>query len=586
MKKDLDKKIEALETAIETIQEALAELKVKQREIEVENAQQHVSKNKKEYIETVTEEKPKEEIVKIKEPLQEREVKQVDISAFKPEPFNIIKFCQTWLPRVFVGIMLLGVIWLFKAGVDAGLLTPAIRIVFGIVLSIGLYYIGDIQIKRAAGVRVSISWRKYYGIVLTTFAAHYLYGFIPASVAFLCNIAWVILGIYLAKRYQSEYLTIFVAVGAFFVPFLLNSTTPNPYIFFGYETVLTLSLLWYALKNRYKYLYMISYAVAAIVLFVFFAVMSMLVENLQIQLTIVYGLIHLLLFWHMFTERSFILEPRLAIFSANAVFFILAISKIPDFTTWGLIISAIVHAAMFVFEYRKNRHSTFTNLLFGFAMGAFSLAILYEYSLVNAAIVLLLQGFLGMVTSIKVKQQIKLYVSATVYAIGMIQTIFSPFDQFISAGFVAHLILIGTFYYCMREAKEVLASFGKYMYSIVLYWFMIIVFITITRIGEVLSTDGSVISVSVSLLWMVYALFAVWFGRNRNMNEILYAGLVVLVVTVGKLFLLDLPEVSMMIRAVLFLIVGSIGIVISRMFSRRKRVRRRQSMYGLPFYSY
>ena len=86
----------------------------------------------------------------------------------------------------------------------------------------------------------------------------------------------------------------------------------------------------------------------------------------------------------MFTERSFILEPRLAIFSANAVFFILAISKIPDFTTWGLIISAIVHAAMFVFEYRKNRHSTFTNLLFGFAMGAFSLAILYEYSLVNA----------------------------------------------------------------------------------------------------------------------------------------------------------------------------------------------------------
>ena len=109
---------------------------MKQREIEAENAKQHVSKEKKEYIETVTEEKQKE-VVTIKEPVQEREVKQVDISAFKREPFNIIKFCQTWLPRIFVGIMLLGVIWLFKAGVDAGLLTPAIRIVFGIVLSIG-----------------------------------------------------------------------------------------------------------------------------------------------------------------------------------------------------------------------------------------------------------------------------------------------------------------------------------------------------------------------------------------------------------------------------------------------------------------
>ena len=57
MKEDLNKKIEALETAIETIQEALLELKAKQREIEVENAQQHVRTEKKEYIETVMEEK-------------------------------------------------------------------------------------------------------------------------------------------------------------------------------------------------------------------------------------------------------------------------------------------------------------------------------------------------------------------------------------------------------------------------------------------------------------------------------------------------------------------------------------------------
>ncbi|EEL07818.1 hypothetical protein bcere0014_5950 [Bacillus cereus BDRD-ST196] len=567
MKEDLNKKIEALETAIETMQEALYELKAKQRKIEVDKVQQNVNKEKKEYIEAVSNEKLQEDVVKIKEPVQKVEEKQVNISVFKPEPFNIIKFCQTWLPRIFVGIMLLGVIWLFKAGVDAGLLTPAIRVVFGIVLSAGLYYVGDIQIKRERqALGLVLAGGSITGIVLTTFAAHYLYEFIPASIAFICNIVWVILGIYLAKRYRSEYLAIFVAVGAFFVPFLLNSTTPNTYIFFSYETILTISLLWYALRNLYKYLYMISYVVAAIVLFVFFVVMSILVENVQVQLTVVYGAIHLLLFWHMFSERRFIQEARLAIFSANAVFFILAISQIPEFTTWGLVISAFVHAVMFVLEYRKNKHSVFSNLIFGFAMGSFSLAILYEYSLVNAAIVLLLQGFLGMVTAIKVKQNIKLYVGATIYAIGMVQTIFSPFDEFISAGFVAHIILIGTFYYCMIQAKEVLASLGKYVYSIALYSLMVIVFITITRIGEVLSTDGSIISVSVSLLWMVYALFAVWFGRYRQMNEILYAGLVVLVVTVGKLFLLDLPEVSMMIRAVLFLIVGSIGIVISRMF--------------------
>ena len=76
----------------------------------------------------------------------------------------------------------------------------------------------------------------------------------------------------------------------------------------------------------------------------------------------------------------------------------------------------------------------------------------------------------------------------------------------------------------------------------------------------------------------------VW--RYRQMNEILYAGLIVLVVTVGKLFLLDLPEVSMMIRAVLFLIVGSIGIVISRMFSQRREVKGNPCMDCLFHYFY
>ncbi|MDZ5607571.1 DUF2339 domain-containing protein [Bacillus pseudomycoides] len=578
MKQDLNKKIEALEIAIDTLQEAFYELKAQQRAVEADKVERERELKKKEPIEKKLEVSiPKqnvrqEETVISQESVEEPKVKQVDISVFKPEPFDIIKFCQTWLPRIFVAIMLLGVIWLFKAGVDAGLLTPAIRIVFGVVLSVGLYYVGDIQIKQERqALGLVLAGGSITGIVLTTFAAHYLYHFFPASVAFVFNIIWIILGIYLAKRYQSEYLAIFVSVGAFFVPFLLNSTTPNSYIFFGYETVLTISLLWYAYKNRYQYLYMVSYCVSVLVTFVFFVIMTVLLGNLQVQLTIVYGLIHITLFWHMFIDRNFIYQPRMALFSANAIFFILAIVKIPDFTTWGLLISTVVHAVMFGIEYMKNKKSLFTDLLFGFAMGSFSLAILYEFSLVNGSIVLMLQGFLGVITSMKLKQEIKFYISAVIYAIGILQTLVSPFETFMSAAFVAHLILVGTFYYGMMKVKPMLQQFGKYVYSITLYGFMVLVFITITRIGEVLSTNGSIISISVSLLWMIYALVSVWLGRNRGMNEILYAGLVVLVVTISKLFFLDLPEVSMMIRAVLFLLIGGLGIVISRMFFSKEK---------------
>lgn len=71
MKEDLNKKIEALETAIETMQEALYELKAKQRKIEVDKVQQNVNKEKKEYIEAVSNEKLQEDVVKTRKSMQE-----------------------------------------------------------------------------------------------------------------------------------------------------------------------------------------------------------------------------------------------------------------------------------------------------------------------------------------------------------------------------------------------------------------------------------------------------------------------------------------------------------------------------------
>lgn len=219
MKQDLNKKIEALEIAIDTMRETLYELKAQQRAMDEERVQQvkaSIEKKpieKKQEVSIPVQNVRQEEGVISQKSVKEPEIKQVDISAFKPEPFDIIKFCQTWLPRIFVAIMLLGVIWLFKAGVDAGLLTPAIRIVFGVALSVVLYYVGDIQIKKERqALGLVLAGGSITGIVLTTFAAHYLYHFFPASIAFIFNIIWIILGIYLAKRYQSEYLAIFVSV--------------------------------------------------------------------------------------------------------------------------------------------------------------------------------------------------------------------------------------------------------------------------------------------------------------------------------------------------------------------------------------
>ena len=110
------------------------------------------------------------------------------------------------------------------------------------------------------------------------------------------------------------------------------------------------------------------------------------------------------------------------------------------------------------------------------------------------------------------------------------------------------------------------------LYKALFYSFMFILFIFFTKIGGAVSEDSDVNSLIISFLWMVYASLTIWYGRLKNTiaifrkNEMIYIGLVVLFITVGKLFLIDLVMVSMTIRAILFLIIGVIGVGISRLF--------------------
>ncbi|GAA3325902.1 hypothetical protein GCM10020331_059650 [Ectobacillus funiculus] len=58
--------------------------------------------------------------------------------------------------------------------------------------------------------------------ILSTFAAHMLYGLIVPSFAFILNVLWVILGIYLSHRHNSQPISIIAAVAGFLVPYLVE----------------------------------------------------------------------------------------------------------------------------------------------------------------------------------------------------------------------------------------------------------------------------------------------------------------------------------------------------------------------------
>ena len=144
---------------------------------------------------------------------------------------------QVWLPRIFIFVLLIGVIWAFKETSNYGFLNEHIKIIAGYIAAAGLIYLGQLQMKKN---RIALGHVMLGGsvvlLLIVTFAMHVLYGMIPTIPAFGLNIIWIGLGIYFSHYYSSQPLAILTGIGGYLIPFLVESSNPSILYFVVFET--------------------------------------------------------------------------------------------------------------------------------------------------------------------------------------------------------------------------------------------------------------------------------------------------------------------------------------------------------------
>jgi len=128
---------------------------------------------------------------------------------------------EYWLSRIGIGLLLLGLVFLFKYAIDQGWLTPAIRVAFGVALGILLIVLG----LRARRQRPQFSPLFLGGGVasfyISGFAAFQLFHLVshPQALGFMAGVtllAWV-----LSIRERQAVLSVIGLVGGLGTPFLL-----------------------------------------------------------------------------------------------------------------------------------------------------------------------------------------------------------------------------------------------------------------------------------------------------------------------------------------------------------------------------
>ena len=349
-------RVSDLEGEVSTLKRQLAEMKAPSSHV--------AEKVKKVHLASIMERLP-EQPVRDEVPIQQKVRKEFDLE----------KVLSNWLPRVFMFILLLGVLWGLKVGMDHGFITNPVRVGMGYTGTILLYFLG---------MRYYNGGKKGFGLtllggfiglgILTTFAAHLLYGYLNFTIAFVIGVAYIIAGLLLSRKTKSETLTIFSGIAGFLLPFLLEGEGATSVQFCAYILLLFLSLFYVSLSQKHKYTFYVTFVLFHLTLFVYalldsaFAEESILVATVLIQ----HGVI---LFFYLKGRISRDVFSEALLYS-NFVFtigWIKLLEHVQEVFVYGLL--ALLYSALAAYSFWK-KESALRGILSAVAVFAVSVFIL------------------------------------------------------------------------------------------------------------------------------------------------------------------------------------------------------------------
>lgn len=492
---------------------------------------------------------------------------------------------KVWLPRIFIFVLLIGVIWGFKAAVEGGYLNEQVRVVLGFVTAALLIFLGEREGKK---LRKTLGHVLLSGavslLILTTFAMHMLYGFIPTGLAFVLNVMWLALGLFFSHRHHSQALAVLTVIVGVLVPFLVKSDSPNIVFLVGYEVLLYSVFLVYAMRKKYLGLYYTSAILLQLVLGITYVLIGHTRAAYEEQLWAFGALIqHLLLLGTYYRWNSF-MKHQMGLLFGSFVFAVIWLQSVFSIDAYALIVLGFfllyVSLSALYWNYSKDKQPIFLSLATISLMLYFLAAFEHEEWI---APVLMLQGVVAIYIGLKTKSKLQISMGSFVYIIGGFSASYLLSDGIIhvfSVGSFTWIVGLSTLYavnWLVREHRALLDKLFnralnlKVIHSITFVLLAIGSLIFITNVTYVATEnwDLQLRHFTASIVWIVYATIGLLVGVIRQLKPFRVSALILVFITLMKIVVIDLPDLSVPIRAALFIGLGGVGLGMSRFLYKK-----------------
>lgn len=481
---------------------------------------------------------------------------------------------RVWLPRVFIVVLLLGVLWLFMAAVNAGYLSEPVRCLLGAVLAAAMYWFGDKQVRgqREALGQVVLGGANAV-LVLTLFAAHMLYDLIPLGIAFVLYIMSIAFGVFIAVHHRSQTLVIIAMLSGYLIPFLAKSPA-DPWMFILYVAVFSIAMILVSVRFDFRAAYIVAIAVLHVPLLLLYAPGNY--DKSSFLFLIAVLLQHLVLFGITVTQRYRYKLDQMILLPIS--FFLLSLWLIQLYGyeegytfTITIALLSILYSIAAVKNFKQKQMSELFASIATYGWVVFIVdSVGYDYKIS----VLLILGMLSFILGIKLRSLLQQIVGLTLYLFSAFLTLFSLIPEFFSTETLAWLLLLVSFpipYFITKKQQE-----PKWVLSLwdVFNWVEAVLgLIFLTQVAHVLtkSLSSDIQHLTLSGVWILYSAGLIVFGLVANRSRVRLAGVIFLFVILLKVIIIDLPWVSIGVRAVLFIALGLAGIATSRLLYKKKQ---------------
>ena len=186
---------------------------------------------------------------------EDQPVLKPEVEIKKPiKPQRSLEETITWiLPKVFMVILVLGVLWGLKLISDYGYLSDSVKILLAYALSIGLIvlpYILEKKQKSSQAIIISLYGGAFIIGILTTAAGAILYDVLHLNMALIIAVLYVAYGIFISYYKANEILTIFVIFTSLLLPYLLEYMEFSELLIIQFVVILFAAIQFVIVKHR------------------------------------------------------------------------------------------------------------------------------------------------------------------------------------------------------------------------------------------------------------------------------------------------------------------------------------------------